>query len=123
MFLLNRRTKAGQHLHFDRKHLHAAVECIVVLLRQNRGRHQHGNLIAILHRFERRSQRDFGFAVANIAADQAIHRARFFHIALDIFQRPQLVVGFGKRKTILKFALPVGIRAVGVTGYGLASGV
>ncbi len=41
---------------------------------EHRGRCQHGDLFAILHGFEGGAHGDFCFAVANIAAEQAIHR-------------------------------------------------
>ena len=47
-----------------------ALNVVVMLLRQNGRRHEHGHLLAVLHRFEGRPQRDFGLAVAHIAADQ-----------------------------------------------------
>ena len=45
-----------------------------VLLREQRGRHEHGHLLARLHGDERRAHRDFGLAEADVAADDAIHR-------------------------------------------------
>ncbi len=47
-----------------------------VLLGEHRGRRQHRHLLAAQHRLQRRAQRDLGLAVADVAADQAIHRAR-----------------------------------------------
>ena len=46
-----------------------------MLLRQNRGRGQHRDLFAFHHRFKCGPDRHFGFAEANVAANQTIHRA------------------------------------------------
>ena len=52
-----------------------------VLLGQDRGRHEHGHLVAGVDRLERRPHRHFGLAVADVAAQQAIHRPRLLHVA------------------------------------------
>ena len=52
-----------------------------VLKRQHRRRREDRDLLAVHHRLERRAHRDFGLAVADIAAEQAIHRRRRFHVA------------------------------------------
>ncbi|MEI2704359.1 MAG: hypothetical protein V9E89_03635 [Ilumatobacteraceae bacterium] len=87
------------------------AEGLVVLLREDRRRHQHGHLLAVIDRLERRPQRDFGFAVADIAADQAIHRVRLFHVRLDITHRAQLIFRLHIRERSFQFVLPGRIRA------------
>ena len=42
---------------------------------------QHGDLLAAQHRHQRRPQRDLGLAVADVAADQAIHGDAVLHVA------------------------------------------
>ncbi len=42
---------------------------------EDRGGREHGDLLAILHGFEGGAHGDFGFAVADVAAEQAVHRA------------------------------------------------
>ena len=45
-----------------------------MLLREDRGRRQHQRLLAVARGLERRAQRHLGLAVADVAADQAVHR-------------------------------------------------
>ena len=73
--LLGRRAKAGEHLDGDRVVRHALAEVVVVLLREHGGRHEDGDLLAAHHRLERGADRDLGFAEADVAADEPIHRA------------------------------------------------
>ena len=47
-----------------------------VLERQHRRRRQDGDLLAVHHRLERGAHRHFGLAVADVAAQQAVHRRR-----------------------------------------------
>ena len=85
-----------------------------MLLGQHGGRHQHGHLLAIHHGLERCTQGHFGFAVTDVAADQAVHRLGGFHVALDVGDGAQLVVGFWKGKGLLKIVLPWRIGREGV---------
>ncbi len=94
-----------------------------MLLRQNRCRHQHSDLFSVLHRFERRAQSHFGFAIAHITAQQAIHRTRSFHIALNGGNRAALVGSFNVWKAIFQLFLPGRICAKSVTRNGLPFGV
>ena len=73
--LLLRVAEAREHFHLDREGCQALLEGIVVLLGQDGGGHQDGDLLAVHHRFEGGAQRHLGLAVAHIAADQAVHRA------------------------------------------------
>ena len=45
-------------------------------------RHEHGDLLAVHDGLERGADRDFGFAKADVAADQAIHGLGRFHVLL-----------------------------------------
>ncbi len=42
---------------------------------------QHGGLRPVLHRLEGGAHRDLGLAEADVAADEAVHRARLLHVA------------------------------------------
>ena len=90
---------------------------------QQRGRHQHGDLLAVLDRLERRPHRDLGLAVADVAADQPVHRDRLLHVGLDLVDGAQLVGGLVEREGVLELALPRGVRAERVALGGLAGGV
>ena len=55
---------------------HPLAEGAVVLLGQDGRRHQHGDLLAVVDRLERGADGDLGLAVADVAADEAVHRPR-----------------------------------------------
>ena len=55
-----------------------------MLLGEHGRRHQHGDLLAVVDRLERGPDRQFGLAVADVAADQAIHGPGALHVALDL---------------------------------------
>ena len=94
-----------------------------MLERKHRGRREHGNLLAVRQRLERGAHGDFRLAVADVAAEQPVHRQSRFHVALHIFDGALLVRGFLEFESVLEFALPVGIRRKRVAGRGLALGV
>ena len=77
-----------------------------MLLREYGGGHEEGNLFAVLHGFERGAQRHFRFAVAHIAAQQAVHDSAAFHIAFDLFNALELVRRFRIRETLFELPLP-----------------
>ena len=85
----------------------ALREGAVVLLREDRRRHQHQHLLAVLGGLERRAQRDLGLAVADVAADQPVHRPRRFHVGLHQLDRLALVRRLREREALLELALPV----------------
>ena len=94
-----------------------------MLQRQNGGRHQNRALFAVGDALKRGAQRHFGFAEAHVAAKQAVHRVRLFHIAFDFVNRPQLVGGFIIREAAFKVALHIDIRRKRIALHFLALGV
>ena len=52
----------------------ALAEGAEVLLGQDGGRHQDGDLLAVVDRLERGADGQLGLAVADVAADEAVHR-------------------------------------------------
>ena len=76
---------------------------------EHRRRGEHRDLLAIAQRLERRAHHDFGLAVADIAAQQAVHGLRTFHVAFDIGDRCFLVARFGELEGVFEFALPVAV--------------
>ena len=102
---------------------HALGERGQVLLREQRGGHQHGNLGAVLHGLERRPHRDLGLAVAHIAHHHAIHRRGLLHVPLDLLDRTELIDGLGERERVLHLPLPRGVRPERAPGRGLPLGV
>ena len=83
-----------------------------MLLREDRRRREHRDLLAVLHGLECRAQRDLRLAVADISADQAVHDLRALHVPLRVFNRLQLVLRLLVREHFLEFPLPLGVRAV-----------
>ncbi len=94
-----------------------------MLLRQHGGGHQHRHLLAVCNRFERRPQRHLRLSVTHIAADQAVHRARVFHIALHFLHHPQLVFRFDIGEAGFQLLLPGGIHAESMSFDHAAPGV
>ena len=98
----------------QRGHLHregrvALGERRQVLLHQERRRHQHGHLLAVLHRLERRTHGDLGLPVADVTADEAVHRDRPLHVGLDLVDARLLVGRLDVRERVLQLALPRGV--------------
>ena len=83
--------KAGD---FHREIGEAVGEVLRVLLDQKRGRGEYGDLFAAHHRYKRGAQGDFGFAEANIAAYEAVHRLRLCQILNHSGNGGSLVFGF-----------------------------
>ena len=80
-----------------------------------RGEHRRGredrDLLAVHHRLERGAHGDFRLAVADVAAQQAIHRRRRFHVALDVGDRGGLVGRELELERALELLLPVRVGA------------
>ena len=76
--LLLRRAKAAQQLDLDGERLHALAERLEVLKCQHRRRGQDGRLLAVHKHLEDCPYRHLGFAEADVAADEAVHRLGLF---------------------------------------------
>ena len=87
----------------------ALAEGAVVLLGEDRRRREHEHLLAVGGGLERGAQRDLGLAVADVAADQPVHRPRLLHVRLDRLDRLALVGGLGVGEALLELALPVAV--------------
>jgi hypothetical protein len=86
-----RAAEARQRFDLDRPVGEAVCERLIVLLRQQRGRHEHRDLLAGLNRDEGCAQRDLGLAEADVAAHDAIHRLAAAEIGDDLLDRLRLV--------------------------------
>ena len=102
--------EAAEHLDAHRKGLEAAFEGLEVLKRKDCSRRQDDHLLAVAERLEGRAHDDFGLAVADIAAEQAVHGLRALHILLDFLDGGELVFGFGELEGVFELALPVAVR-------------
>ena len=71
---LRRRHQPRQLPDIDRKAFETFGEVFGVLARQQRRRHHHGDLLAVDGGVKSGAHRDFGFAEADIAAHQPVHR-------------------------------------------------
>ena len=101
--------KAAEHFDSRGKRGETLLERFKMLESEDRGGREDGDLLVVGNGFEGGAHGDFGFAVANVSAEEAIHRGRFFQIALDIANRSELVGSFLKLERVFKFALPVAV--------------
>ena len=64
-----------------------------------------------MNRLKRGSKGDLGFAIANVSGQQAVHRNRALHVALDLFDGRKLVWRFDESEGLFEFTLPRGVGA------------
>ena len=102
--------EARQSSHLDRELCVPLGEGVHVLLDEQRGRHQHRDLLAVLHGLEHRTYGNLGLAIADVTADHPIHWHRLLHVALDLVDDLQLVGCLRVRERVFEFALPHGVR-------------
>ena len=88
------RAEARQLGDLDRPVGEAVGEILEVLFGQQRGGHQHRDLLAIHHRDEGGAQGDFGLAEAHVAADEPVHRLAGLQVEQHGFDGGGLVGGF-----------------------------
>ncbi len=96
----------AEHLDADRVAGEAVGERVAVLGGQQRGRGEHGHLLAVLDRLERGADRHLGLAEADVAAQQAVHRVGPLHVDLDVVDRLALVGRLDVREGVLHLVLP-----------------
>ncbi len=73
--------EAAEHLDADGKGREAPLEGFEVLEGEHGGRREHRHLLVVADGLERRAHGDFGLAVADVAAEQAVHRRGGLHVA------------------------------------------
>ncbi len=113
--LLLRGAEAAEHLHFHREGRQALAEGLEMLLGEHSGGYQQRHLLAVHHRLERRPQGDLSLAVAHIAAQQAVHGPRGFHILLHRPNGFRLILGLNIREAGFQLLLPDRVRAEGMS--------
>ncbi len=102
---------------------HAAGEGVVVLAGEDGGGAEDDDLAAVHDGFEGGADGDFGFAKADVAAEEAVHGAGGFHVAFDVLDGSGLVGSEGIGEGVFKFLLPVGVGGEGVAGVEFAFGL
>ena len=107
---------------------HAVTTCSVteggiMLHGKDRRRHQHRHLFPPKHSLERRPNGDLGLTEADVAADEAVHRVREFHVLLDLSGGARLVKGILVHEGRLEFPLPRLVGGEGKSGHPLAAGI
>ena len=107
--------KAGQHLDADRKGSQPLAERLEMLLGQHRRGHENPDLPALHHRLESRAHRDLRLPIADVPADEAVHRPCCLHVLLDRCDGSDLVGRFDVRKRRLQFHLPRRVSGIRVT--------
>ena len=121
--LFARRAKTGEQ--FDAHGIigHALAESVEVLLGEDGGGHEHGDLLAAHDSFEGSANGDFGFAEADVAADEAVHGLGPFEIQLSRMDRFHLVRSFLEDERAFEFALPWNISRKGEAFLRFARGL
>jgi len=120
---LFRGAETADHFDLDGERGEALLEGFPVLEGQHGGGREDGDLLVVAEGLEGRAHGDFSFAVAYIAAEQAIHGELGLHVALDVGDGLGLIVGFAVFEGVFEFFHPLGVGGVDVTLRGLALGV
>ena len=120
---VGRLAEARDHLDADREVAVALAEGVPVLLGEDRRRDEHQHLLAADRDRERRPERDLGLAVADVAADEPVHRPRRLEVLLDRLDRARLVLGLAVRELGLEPLDPLLVDVVGDPGPRLPLGV
>ena len=115
--------EAGEQFDAERIIGHALAEGVEMLLGQDGGGGEDGDLFAGQGGFEGGANGHFGFAVAHVAADEAVHGAGRFHVLFGGDNGAHLVGRLLIDEAVLKFALPAGVGREGVAGLGSAGGM
>ncbi len=101
----------------------ALLESFVVLEGEDGGGREHRDLLVVADRLESRAHGDFCLAVADVAAEQAVHGLRRFHVAHHVGDGLRLIFGFAEFEGVFELAHPLVARREGVALRGFALGV
>jgi hypothetical protein len=117
------RAKAAHLRHLDRPFGKTVRNGLEMLLGQQRGGRQNGDLLATGHGDKRGAQGHLGLAKTHVAADQAVHGAGADHVLDHAVDGGLLVGGFFKAKVVGKGLVVVGRVAEGMSFACGAAGV
>ena len=123
LILLGLGAEAADHVDRNRKSGEPLGQRLLMLKGEHGRRREERHLLAVHDRLERRAHGDFGLAVADVAAQQPVHRRRRFHVALDVGDGVRLIDRQVVLERVFELALPVGIGAEGIARDRLARGV
>src|SRR6266849_579099 len=123
LFLLRGGAEAAEHFDAHGKCGEAALEGFQMLEGQNGGGGEKGDLLVVHDGFEGGAHGDFGFAVANVAAEETVHGRGVFHVALNVGDGGVLVGGLFEFESVFEFALEISVGSEGESGRGFARGV
>ena len=121
--LLRRRLEAAQSLNDERVFGQPRGERAQVLLGENRGRNQHRNLLTVVDALESCADGEFGLAIADVTAKEAVHRPGPLHVRLDLPQAGHLIGRLAIRERRLELALPVRVGRERESRLGGANGL
>ena len=123
LLLLLRRAEAAEQADGHRIVRHAFAQRLPMLVSEHGGGCEEGDLASAGDGFERGADGDLGFAEADVAADEAIHRLGRFHVVLGVGDGAELVGRFGEGERFFELALPRMIRGKRVAGFEFAFGL
>ena len=111
--LLVGRREARQRVDAHRERGEARREDVGVLLGEHRGRGDHRDLLAVRDRLERGPHRDLGLAVADVTAEQPVHRPRPLHRGADLLAARALVGRRLEGERVRELPVPLVVRGEG----------
>ena len=115
--------EAADHFDGDGERSEALLESFVVLEGEDRGRREHGDLLVVADGLECGAHGDFCLAVADVAAEQAVHGLGGFHVAGDVGDGLRLVFGLVELEGVFELAHELVARGEGVALGHFAFGV
>src|SRR5258708_17725492 len=109
LLLVGGGAKTAEHLNADGEGREAALEGFEMLEHEyGRGRKK-GDLLRIGNGFEGGAHGHFGLAIADIAAEKAVHRCGALHVLLDVGDGGVLVGSLLELEGVFEFALEISI--------------
>src|SRR5258708_36721354 len=93
LFLFRRAAETAEHSDARRKSGKSFLEGFEMLKSQDGGRRENCHLLVVHYGLERGAHRDFSFAVADVAAEQAVHGLGPSLAGLDFAEEADLVGG------------------------------
>src|SRR5207302_4617086 len=118
--LLGRAAEAAKQFDTHGKSREALLESFEVLEGEDGGWREQGDLLVVIDDFEGGAHGHFRFAVADITAEEAIHRLALLHVLLDVGDGGDLIGRFFEFERVFEFALKISVRRKRKAGSGLA---